>query len=106
MSKLRILLFAAIFAVAVAPAARAADGAAIYKDNCAKCHGATGTADTPAAKALKVPSLHDDANLKKMTAEDIAKRIKGNEKHPPPVKGMSDADVDAAAGYVKTLFAK
>jgi len=109
MSKSRLLLIAAALSLSVAPAARAAgapDGAAIYKANCAKCHGATGTADTPAAKALKVPSLHDDANVKKMSAADIAARIKGNAKHPPPVKGLSQADMDAVAAYVKTLVAK
>src|SRR5262245_55542421 len=105
MSTSRLLLLAAAFSLSIAPAARAADpdGAAIFKTNCAKCHGATGNADTPAAKALKVPSLHGDANVQKMTAADIAARIKGNAKHPPAIKGLSQADMDAVAAYVKTI---
>lgn len=106
MSKSRLLLVAAALSLAAVPAAHAADGATIYKDNCAKCHGATGTADTPAAKALKVPSLHGDENVKKMSAADVAARIKGNAKHPPAVKDLSQADMDAAAAFVKTLVAK
>jgi mono/diheme cytochrome c family protein len=103
MTKPGILFVAAALALAGPAAASAADGAAIYKDNCAKCHGATGNADTPAAKALKVPPLQGDANVKKMTAAEVAARIKGNAKHPPPVKSLSDADLEAAAAYVKTL---
>jgi mono/diheme cytochrome c family protein len=103
MSKPRIGSLVASIALATAPAAWAADGATIYKDSCAKCHGATGTADTAAAKALKVPSLQADANVKSMTAADVAKRIKDNAKHPPTIKGLSEADLGAAAAYVKTL---
>jgi mono/diheme cytochrome c family protein len=106
MSKSRLLLVAAALSLTVAPVARAADGETIYKTNCAKCHGATGAADTPAAKSLKVPSLQGDANVKKMSAADVAARIKGNAKHPPAIKGLSQADMDAVAAYVKTLVAK
>ena len=59
----------------------AADGAALFKQNCASCHGATGQADTPASKALKVPALAGDAK----------------------VAGMSDADVAGERGHVQGL---
>jgi len=81
----------------------AADGAQVYKDSCAKCHGDTGKADTAAAKALKVPALAGDANVQKMSDADVVKRIKENAKHPPTVKQMSDADIEAVAPYVKQL---
>ncbi len=32
----------------------AADGAAVYKANCARCHGESGTADTPVAGPLGI----------------------------------------------------
>jgi mono/diheme cytochrome c family protein len=84
----------------------AADGAEIFKSQCAKCHGETGTGDTAAGKALKVPSLVGDAHVQKMTATEVAERIKSNEKHPPTVKQMSDADIEAAAAVAKELAGK
>jgi mono/diheme cytochrome c family protein len=84
----------------------AADGAAIYKAQCAKCHGDTGKADTGVAKAMKVPALAGDANLQKMSEADVAARIKGNAKHPSAIKGLSDEDMKAVAAYVKQLSAK
>ena len=52
---------AAFLVVAGTTAARAADGAAVYKTNCAKCHGDTGHADTAVGKVMKVPALAGDA---------------------------------------------
>ena len=45
--------------------ALAADGAAIYKAQCAKCHGDTGHSDTTIAKAMNVPALAGDATAGK-----------------------------------------
>jgi mono/diheme cytochrome c family protein len=87
-------------------AAAAADGAALYKAQCAKCHGDTGHADTTIGKAMKVPPLVGDANIQKMSASDVAARIKGNAKHPPTVKSLSDDDMNALAAYVKELAGK
>lgn len=90
----------------IASAAAAADGAAIYSAQCAKCHGDTGKADTTIGKAMKVPSLAGDANIQKMTESDVAARIKGNAKHPPTVKSLSEDDINALAVYVKQLAGK
>jgi len=78
----------------------AADGAAVYKANCAKCHGDTGQADTAAGKAMKVPPL--GANLGKMSAGDIAAKLRSDAKHAPAVKAAGDG-LAAAAGYAKGL---
>ena len=86
--------------------AAAADGAALYKAQCAKCHGDTGNADTTVGKAMKVPAIVGDANIQKMSDADVAARIKGNAKHPPTVKSLSDDDVNAVAAYVKQLAGK
>lgn len=104
MSSSRFLATSAVaLALAVVTPARALDGAAVYKEQCAKCHGETGKADTPVAQALKVPSLLGDANVKKMSAKEIAQRIEANEKHPPTVKELDAAAVEAAAEYTKKL---
>jgi mono/diheme cytochrome c family protein len=99
-----IPLMAALF-VSVASASLAADGAALFKQNCASCHGATGQADTPAGKALKAPALAGDAKMAGMSDADVAAAIKANPKHAGVVKKLSDDDVAAVATYVKGLAA-
>jgi mono/diheme cytochrome c family protein len=84
----------------------AADGAAIFSAQCAKCHGDTGKSDTSIGKAMKVPALAGDANVQKMSAADVVARIKGNAKHPPTIKSLSDDDLNAVAAYVKQLAGK
>ena len=108
MSSFRFLLAVgtAISLVAVAPAARAVDGAAAFKEQCAKCHGDTGKADTAVGQALKVPSLVGDANVQKMSAQEVAQRIKTNDKHPPTVKELDDATIEATAEIAKKLAAE
>jgi mono/diheme cytochrome c family protein len=92
-------MMAAAVLLAVGSTAGAADE--VYKQACAKCHGETGAADTAAGKALKTPSLVGDANVQKMSAEEVAAKIKENPKHPPTVKSLSDADISAAAATAK-----
>ncbi|HVO23793.1 MAG TPA: c-type cytochrome [Candidatus Margulisiibacteriota bacterium] len=83
-----------------ATTAWAADGAAVYKANCAKCHGDSGQADTAAGKAMKVPPF--GANVGAMSADAIATKLKGDAKHASAVKAAGD-DVGAAAAYAKGL---
>jgi mono/diheme cytochrome c family protein len=95
----RIVILTAVV-IFVATTTWAADGAAVYKANCAKCHGDTGKADSPAGKAMKVPPF--DAQLAGMSADEIAAKIKASPKHAGVVKAVGD-DLPAAAGYVKQL---
>lgn len=97
---------ATVAVLVAATGAWSQEGGAIYKQSCAKCHGDTGTGDTAAGKALKVPSLVGDAKVQEMSTAEVATRIKENEKHPPAVKSMSDADIAAAAGVAKELAGK
>ena len=73
--------------------ALAADGAALYKAKCAGCHGADGKAETPAAKAMKVPALAG----KTISAEDLAKQVRTNEKH-KALSTLTDEELTAIAG--------
>jgi mono/diheme cytochrome c family protein len=106
MTKVRVLIAVGAVLLITGSVASAADGAAVYKAQCAKCHGDTGNADTTIGKAMKVPALAGDANVQKMSDSDIAARIKGNAKHPPNIKSLSDDDVNAVAAYVKQLAGK
>ena len=96
---------AVVLLSAGATGAFAVDGAQVYKDHCMKCHGETGQADTAAGKALKTPSFAGDAKVAGASVADLVKAVKESEKHGKVgvLKGVSDADLDAAAAHVKTL---
>jgi mono/diheme cytochrome c family protein len=99
-----IFLMAALL-LSVGNVSLAADGGALFKQNCAPCHGATGQADTPAAKALKVPVLAGDAKVAAMSDAGVVAAIKANPKHSAVLKKLTDDDVAAVATYVKGLAA-
>ena len=83
----------------------AADGAALFKQHCASCHGDTGKADTAVGKALKVPPLAGDAKVAGMSDADVVAKIKTNDKHKSFIKKLSDDDITTVATHVKTLAA-
>jgi len=83
--------------------ATAEDGAAVFKAQCAKCHGETGEADTPAGKTLKVPKLKGDAKVAGMSVEDIVKAVKENQKHKSFITKLTDEQINTAAGVAKQL---
>jgi mono/diheme cytochrome c family protein len=100
----RLLMTIALGATLLMPwRATAEDGAAVYKAQCAKCHGDTGEADTPAAKTLKVPKLKGDAKVGGMSVPDIVAAVKANEKHKSFIKKLSDEQITAAAGQAKQI---
>jgi cytochrome c len=100
-------MFAPVTMIALAltptPAA-AADGAAVWKAQCAKCHGETGAADTSAGQMLKTPALPGNEKVAGMTVADVVAAIRASKKH-AGLK-LADADLEAAAGYAKELAAK
>ena len=81
--------------------AHADDGAALFKANCAKCHGDTGHADSAAAKALKAPALAGNAEIAGLADADLVAKIKANKKH-GSLK-LTDAGLTDVAAYVKGL---
>src|ERR1044072_8658356 len=87
----------------IPPWAAAEDGAAVFKAQCAKCHGGTGEADTPAAKTLKVPKLKGDAKVAGMSLDDIVKSVKENQKHKSFIAKVTDDQIKAAAEHAKQL---
>ncbi len=86
-----------------APVFAAEDGAAVYKAQCAKCHGDTGAADTSAAKTLKVPPIKGDAKVAGASVEELVKTAKANEKHKSFITKISDEQLTAAATEMKKL---
>ena len=100
----RMLMSVLVLGASVAtPMYAAEDGAAVFKAQCAKCHGETGQSDTPPGKALKVPMLKGDAKVAAMTVDDIVKSVKANEKHKSFIGKLTDEQITAAAGVAKQL---
>jgi mono/diheme cytochrome c family protein len=77
-------------------------GQATYKAKCQMCHGATGAADTPSAKMLKVKPL-DDPDIKKLSADDMFAAVKNGKGKMKPVTGLTDAQIKDAVAYYRGL---
>ena len=91
--------------LAFAAAAPAEDGAAVYKAQCAKCHGDTGTSDTSAGQSLKVPPIKGDAKVAGASTDALLKTVTENEKHKSVVKKISADELAAAVAEVKKIAA-
>lgn len=76
-----------------------ADGAALYKENCARCHGDDGAGETPVAKAMNVPSIKGTS----MSAEAIATFAVEDEKHKSAASKLSPEDLAAIGEAVTAL---
>jgi len=75
-------------------------GEATYKAKCQMCHGATGAAETPTAKMLKVKPL-SDPDIKKLSADDMFAAVKNGKGKMQPFKDkLTDAQIkDAVACF-------
>lgn len=100
----KLCLMTASTFVCVTLSANAADGAAGFAKDCAKCHGAGGKGDTPMGKRLKCKDL----TAEKLSDAQIEKSIKegvkdGDKVRMKAFKDLSDADVQALVKFVHTL---
>lgn len=71
----------------------AEDGAALYKANCAGCHGA----DAAGKPAMKAPAV------KGKSGDDVKKAIDSNPKHAALKKKLTNDQVKAISDYVASL---
>src|SRR5204863_4539916 len=84
-----------------AGAAFGADGAALWAQNCASCHGKDGSGNTTMGKKLGVKDYTKSQSFSDAEAANVIKNGKGK------MKGykdkLSDPDVKALVAYVRTL---
>ncbi|HEU5058978.1 MAG TPA: cytochrome c [Kofleriaceae bacterium] len=83
-----------------------ADGAAIFAEACARCHGPNGEPDAASVARLGVKPLTSDNVQQRLTDEEIRRQIvRGSEnKQMPSFAGaLSDAQVEAVIEHVRTL---
>ena len=93
-----------VFAYSSAGAAVApADAAATYKSKCASCHGANGSGQTAAGKAMKLRDLRS-AEVRAQSDDQLYAIIaKGKGKMPGYEKPLGAETCKALAAYIKQL---
>ena len=95
--------------VALISAASAATVAENWTEHCAKCHGENGKGDTKMGKKLSIADLSDAAVQAKFTDADALQAMKEGLKDKSdkvtmkPIENVSEADMKALVGYVRTL---
>src|SRR5208282_2328682 len=104
------LLMLGVVAMAVtALSARAGDAKALYGQNCTRCHGADGKGETRIGKKLGVKDYTDPKVQAELKDDDAFKAIKEGLKDKDgntlmkPAEGMSDDDIKALVGYMRTF---
>jgi len=102
-ANLKLAVMMCFVACLVTPAFGQDAGTDIYKVRCAMCHGADGTADTPAGKAFKAASFSDPV-IVKMPDSDRTLVVK-NGKGKMPLFGdkLSADQIKAVLVYIRTL---
>ncbi len=89
------------------PAARAqGDVTGLYTAKCAACHGADGSANTPAGKAVGAHDFHSAEVLNQTDAQLTATVTKGKNKMPAYAKIYSAAQIKDLVAYCRQLGTK
>jgi len=98
------ILTLACLSEAVASAADAKAGQAVYDRSCKACHGPDGSGNMAIAKMFKV-DMRDlkSTDVQAMSDDDLRKIITGGKGKMKPVSSVSGAAVDDVVAYVRGL---
>ena len=81
-----------------------AQGADLYKTKCQMCHGATGMAESPAGKAMKVKPI-TDPDVKKLTEAEMITATSNGVGKMQPFKGkLTDGQIKDAVDQFRTFL--
>jgi len=103
MKKRMPLLTSILSATYLVSPALAQSPADIYKAKCAMCHGADGSANTPAGKATKARDFHDPDVIKATDADLTTAIAKGRNKMPAFSKQYNEEQMKALVAYVRDM---
>jgi len=107
MKKLALLAIPAALALAFTTSAFAADGQAVYSDNCAKCHGDDGKGATKMGQRLGARDYTDAAVQASFTDADALKAVKEGMKKDDKTlmkpSELADGDITASIAYMRTF---
>jgi len=101
-----VALLAAVFAPPVLGAPDASRGAEIFRTTkCPMCHGADGSANTPAGRQFGARDLHS-SEVQKLTDAELAAVIReGKGKMPSFKAAVDDAGIGDLVAFVRRLGA-
>ena len=107
MKKTTLLIIPAALALAFTPNLLAADGQAVYADNCAKCHGDDGKGQTKMGQKLQARD-YSDAKVQDSVSDDqafksIKEGLKKDDKTLMKPSELADDDIKASIAYLRTL---
>jgi mono/diheme cytochrome c family protein len=103
MKRISILSLVMVLAAPQVFADSAPDGAAIFKPNCAVCHGADGKGKTPTGRSLHLKDLGSD-EVQSMKNEELQKIIEDGKGAMPAFKDKLDqTSIDALIAFMRTL---
>ena len=108
MKKLALLAIPAALALAfTTTTATAADGKAVYSDNCVKCHGDDGKGATKMGQKLGAKDYSDAAVQAALTDDQAFKSVKEGLKKDDKTlmkpSELSDEDIKASIAYLRTF---
>lgn len=81
-------------------------GGDTYKAKCQMCHGADGSGNTPAGKAMKADPFNSPDVLKASDADLVAATTNGKGKMPAYKGKLTDAQIKDVIAYIHTLQKK
>jgi len=88
------------------PSLALADGAPLFKQNCAPCHAMDGSANTPAGKSTKAKDLRSPA-VQQKTDEELANQIRNGKGPMPSFKArFKENEIGELVAFIRALAKK